>query len=50
MHFYSYLSYSHKTPGRIFWKSVSHKQKGVEKAMICFIKIQSENMKIDLEH
>ena len=44
MHFYSCLSPPLKTPGRIFWKSVSPKTKGVEETMICFIKIQSENM------
>ena len=31
---------------QIFWKSVSPKQKGMEKTMIHFIKIQSENMKM----
>ena len=46
MHFYSCLSPSLKTPSRIFWKSVSPKTKGVEETMICFIKIQSENMKM----
>ena len=45
MHFYSYLSPPLKTPGRIFWKSVSPKTKGVEETIIWFIKIQSENMK-----
>ena len=35
-----------KTPGRMFWKSVSRKTKMVEETMICFIKIQSENMKM----
>ena len=35
-----------KTPGRIFWKSVSPKMKWVEETMICFIKIQSKNMKM----
>ena len=46
MHFYSCPSPPLKTPGRIFWKSVSPKTKGVEETMICFIKIQSENMKM----
>ena len=46
MHFYSCLSPPLKTWGRIFWKSVSPKTKGVEETMICFIKIQSENMKM----
>ena len=32
--------------GRIFWKSVCPKTKKVEKTMICFIKIQSENIKM----
>ena len=32
-----------------FLKSVSIKAKGVEKTMICFIKIQSENMKMTWE-
>ena len=41
MLFYSRL----KTPGRIFWKSVSPKT-GVEKTMICSVKIQSENIKM----
>ena len=45
-HFYSFLSLPLKTPGRIFWKYVSPKTEGVEKAMICSIKIQSENMKM----
>ena len=35
-----------KTPGRIFWKFIFPKTKGVEKIMICFIKIQSENLKM----
>ena len=35
-----------KTPGRIFLKSVSPKTKEMEKTMICFMKIQSENIKI----
>ena len=35
-----------KTPGRIFWKSVSSKTKSVEKTMICFVKFHSENMKM----
>ena len=35
-----------KTPGRIFWKSVSPKTKTVEETMICFIKIQLESIKM----
>ena len=46
MHFYSCPSPPLKTPGRVFWKSISPKTKGVEETMICFIKIQSENMKM----
>ena len=46
MHFYSCPSPPLKTPGRIFWKSVSLKTKWVEETMIFFIKIQSENMKM----
>ena len=46
MHFYSYPSPSLKTPGRIFWKSVSPKTKVVQETMICFIRIKSENMKM----
>ena len=46
MHFYSCPSSPLKTSGRIFRKSVSPTTKGVEKTMICFIKIQSENMKM----
>ena len=34
-----------KTQGRIFWKYVFPKTKGVEKTMICFIKTQWENIK-----
>ena len=34
------------TPGRIFWKSVSPKTKRVEETMFCFIKTQSENIKM----
>ena len=34
-----------KTPSRIFRKFVSSKTKGAEETMICFIKIQTENMK-----
>ena len=45
-HFYSFPSPPLKTPGRIFWKYVSPKMEGVEKAMICSIKIQLENMKM----
>ena len=46
MHFYSCSSPPLKTPGRVFWKSVSPKTKWVEETMIFFIKIQSENMKM----
>ena len=35
-----------KSSFRISWKSVSHNTKGVEETMNCFIKIQSENMKM----
>ena len=45
-HFYSYPSPPLKTPGRTFWKSFSPKTEEVEEAMICSIKIQSENMKM----
>ena len=45
-HFYSCPSHPLKTPGRIFWKSVSSKTKGLEETMTCFIKIQSENMEM----
>ena len=44
MLFYSIPSPPLKTPVRIFWKSVSLKTEGVEEAMICSIKIPSENM------
>ena len=50
MHFYSWLSPPLKTPGSIFWKSVSPKTEGVEKAMIGSIKIQSEKYGDDFEH
>ena len=30
---------------RIFWKFVSPKAKGVQETMICFMKVESENMK-----
>ena len=46
MHFYCCPSSPLKPPGRIFGKSVSPKTEGSEKTMICFIKIQSENMKM----
>ena len=46
MHFHSCPSPPFKTPGGMFWKSVSRKTKGVEKTMICFMKIQSKNMKM----
>ena len=46
MEFYSCASSPVKTPGRIFWKSVSPKTKRVEETIICFIKIQSENIKV----
>ena len=46
MHFYSYSSPALKTPGRIFWKSVSPKTKWLEEIMISFVKIHSENMKM----
>ena len=46
INFYSCPSSPLKTPGRMFRKSVSPKTKGVEKTMIYFIKIQSENMKM----
>ena len=46
MLFYSYLSSPLKTPGRIFWKFISPKTERVEEAMICSIKIQSENIKM----
>ena len=42
IHFYSCPCPPLKTSGR---KSVSPKTKGVEETMICFIKVQSENMK-----
>ena len=35
-----------KTLGRIFWKSVCRKTEGVEEAMLCSVKMQSENMKM----
>ena len=46
MHFYSCPSFTLKTPGTTFRKSISPKTKGKEKNMICFIKIQSENIKM----
>ena len=46
VHFYWCPSPPFKTPGRIFWKSVSPKTKWVEETMIFFIKIQSENVKM----
>ena len=50
LHFYSWPSPPLKTPGRMFWKSVSLKTKGVEETLIHFIKIQSEKYEDDLEH
>ena len=44
MLFYSCLSPPLKTPGRIFWKSVSPKTEGVGGSSV---KIQSENMKMN---
>ena len=44
MHFYSCLSPPVKTPGRVFGKSVSLLQD--EFLQFCFIKIQSENLKM----
>ena len=38
--------YACPSSGRIVWKSVSTKIEGVDEAMICSIKIQSENMKM----
>ena len=35
-----------KTPERFFWKSISHKAEGMDEAMICSIKIQSESMRM----
>ena len=46
LHFYSYPSPALKTPARIFLKSVFPKTEEVEEAMICSIKIQSEDMKM----
>ena len=46
LHFYSCPSSTLKTPARIFLKSVSPKTEEVEEAMICSIKIQSEDMKM----
>ena len=46
MHFYSCPSPPLKIPGSFFWKSVFPKTKRMEEAMVCFIKIQSENMKM----
>ena len=51
MHFYSYPSSPLKTPGKIFWKSVSPKGQeqrgGAEETMICLNKRKYED---DLEH
>ena len=44
--FYSCPSSPLKTSGRIFGKSLSPKAEGMEEAMICSIKNQSENMKM----
>ena len=46
MHFHSWSSLRLKCRGIIFWKSVSHMMKGVEKTMICLIKIQSKKKKM----
>ena len=46
MHFYPCFNPLLKIPGKILWKSVSPKTKGVEETMTCFIKIKSENMKM----
>ena len=46
MLFYSCPSLPLKSPGKNFWKSISPKTEGVEEAMICFIKTQSQNMKM----
>ena len=46
IHLYSYPSPQLKTPGTIFWKSVSPNTKQLEEAMIFSIKIQSEYMKM----
>ena len=49
MDFYSCSSSPLKTPRRIFWNLFPPrtKNKRVEETMICFIKIQSENMKMN---
>ena len=47
MHFCSCPTPPLKTPGRSFLKSVSLKSEGVEEAMICSIKIQSKDMKMN---
>ena len=46
IHFYSCPNPPLKTPGRILWKSVFPMTKGVEETMICFIKLELENMKM----
>ena len=46
MQFYSCPSSPLRSLGRTFCKFVSSKTKGVEKKMICFIKIQSESKKM----
>ena len=46
MYFYSCPSPPLKTPGRIFWKSVSLKTKWGEETVIFFIEIQSKNIKM----
>ena len=47
MHFYSCPTLALKTPGRSFLNSVPLKSEGVEEAMICSIKIQSKDMKMN---
>ena len=46
LHFYSCPSSPLKIPVRIFWKPVSLNAEGMEEAVICSIKIQSEYMKM----
>ena len=50
MDFYSRPSSTIKTPGRIFWKSISTNTKWVEKTMIWFIKNSIKKYQDDLEH
>ena len=47
MHFYS-CQFPIQKSRQDFWKTLSPKMKEVEKTMICFIKIQSKNMKMTL--